>query len=185
MRIVSGKFRGKRFIAPKNLPVRPTTDIAKESLFNILNNYYYFEDIVVLDLFSGIGSISLEMASRGVQDITSVDLNFHCVKFLRESAESIECSDIIHPLRSDVFRFLDNCHQQFDIVFADPPYDLEGIENIPAKVYEKNLIKSGGILIVEHGPYTNLSELEHFWYSKTYGNVTFSFFDHEQSDDSE
>ncbi len=184
MRIISGKFRGKRIAAPKTLPTRPTTDLAKESLFNILNNYYYFEDIVVLDLFTGIGSISYEFASRGVPEIVAVDHHFPCIKFVNDTAHKLP-TDAITTVKSDVFAFLQSCHQKFHVIFADPPYDMEDIDRIPQLVFTKNLLKKGGVLIIEHGPRTDLTDLQHFAFSRKYGHSTFSIFDPEQSGESE
>ena len=118
MRIISGQYKGRRLTAPKNLPVRPTTDMAKEALFNILNNQYYFDEISVLDLFAGTGNISYEFASRGTNNITCVDQNYGCIKYINETAESFEMP--ISTIKSDVFSFLENHKQPYTIVFADP-----------------------------------------------------------------
>ena len=123
MRIISGTYKGRKIIAPAKLPVRPTTDMAKEALFNILNNQYYFDDISVLDLFSGTGNISYEFASRGTEDITAVDDHYACIKFINDTAELFEMP--IKTIKSDVFKFLENFGQQYSIIFADPPYDFE------------------------------------------------------------
>ncbi|MFT4804254.1 MAG: 16S rRNA (guanine966-N2)-methyltransferase [Psychroserpens sp.] len=176
MRIVSGKYKGRRITAPKKLPIRPTTDMAKESLFNILNNQYYFEDISVLDLFSGSGNISYEFASRGTEQITAVDMNFGCIKFINETAESFEMS--ISTIKSDVFKFLERTKQQHTIIFADPPYDfpIEEFAKIPQLVFQNSLLETDGLLIVEHSKYTDLSHLDHYSHSKSYGGNMFSFF---------
>src|SRR5690625_1984773 len=122
MRIISGKHKGRRFSPPKKLPVRPTTDIAKEGLFNILWNRYDFTQLKVLDLFSGTGNISFEFASRGSSDITAVDQHYGCLKFIKRTAESL--GENIRPLKNDVFRFLQHSPQSYDLIFADPPYDF-------------------------------------------------------------
>ena len=122
MRIVSGKYKSRRINAPKNLPTRPTTDIAKEALFNVLNNNYYFEDISVLDLFAGIGSISLEFASRGTEHIISVDNHYACVKFIEATAKDLDAE--ITVIKSDAFKFIEKSSLKVDVIFADPPYDL-------------------------------------------------------------
>ena len=122
MRIISGKHKGRRITAPKNLPVRPTTDLAKESLFNILNNHYYFDTISVIDLFSGTGNIAFEFASRGAKNIHAVDGNFNCVKFINKTSTEFDFS--INAYRSDVFKFLEKTALNADIIFADPPYDI-------------------------------------------------------------
>ena len=138
MRIISGKHKGRRITAPKKLPIRPTTDMAKESLFNILNNLYYFDDISVLDLFSGSGNISYEFASRGTERITSVDANFGCIKFINETAEDFEMS--IQTIKSDVFKFLEKATSKSTIIFADPPYDypVEKFAKIPELVFQNH-----------------------------------------------
>ncbi|WP_353780032.1 RsmD family RNA methyltransferase [Winogradskyella sp. 3972H.M.0a.05] len=177
MRIISGEFKGRKIVAPKKLPVRPTTDMAKESLFNILNNLYYFDDITVLDLFAGTGNISYEFASRGTEHITSVDTNYGCVKFINETAESFEMP--INVIKGDVFNFLDNHKSSYDIIFADPPYDfdLEQFLKIPDLIFENELLKEDGLLIIEHSKHTDLSEHPQFNNSRLYGGNIFSFFE--------
>ncbi|TYB73170.1 RsmD family RNA methyltransferase [Bizionia myxarmorum] len=185
MRIVSGQFKGRRITAPKKLPVRPTTDMAKEALFNILNNQYYFDSVSVLDLFSGTGNISYEFASRGSENVTCVDENFACIKFINETADGFGMS--LNTIKSDVFKYLEKCNKKFTIIFADPPYDfpLEEFSKIPALVFQNNLLESNGVLIVEHSKHTPLSELEHYSYSKSYGGNVFSFFEMPSDEDDE
>ncbi|KAB1071251.1 methyltransferase [Tamlana haliotis] len=177
MRIISGLYKSRKIIAPKNLPVRPTTDMAKESLFNIINNLYYFDEISVLDLFAGTGNISYEFASRGTESITSVDQNFGCIKFINQTAEAFDMP--IQTIKSDVFKFLEKSKLQTNIIFADPPYDfsVEQFSRIPDLVFENNLLLEDGVLIVEHSKHTNLSDVRHFSYSKSYGGNMFSFFE--------
>ncbi|MCF7560653.1 16S rRNA (guanine(966)-N(2))-methyltransferase RsmD [Sabulilitoribacter multivorans] len=177
MRIISGKYKSRKIIAPKNLPVRPTTDMAKESLFNIINNLYYFDEISVLDLFAGTGNISYEFASRGVEQITCVDQDFGCIKFINQTSEAFEMP--IQTIKSDVFKFLEKSSLQTDIIFADPPYSFsdEEFSKIPELVFQKNLLFENGILIIEHSKHTNLSQLKNFNYSKNYGGSVFSFFE--------
>ncbi|AOW19559.1 16S rRNA (guanine(966)-N(2))-methyltransferase RsmD [Urechidicola croceus] len=177
MRIISGKHKGKKLIAPKNLPVRPTTDMAKEALFNILNNLYYFDEISVLDLFSGTGNISFEFASRGTENITAVDAHFACVKFIHQTSNQLEFT--IDTIKSDVFKFLDKTPIKFTVIFADPPYDFEKekFEKIVDLVFKNNLLEDGGVLIVEHSKHTDLSQHKHLSYSKKYGGNMFSFFE--------
>ena len=177
MRIVSGKYKSKRITAPKNLPVRPTTDMAKEALFNILNNQYYFDEISVLDLFAGTGNISYEFASRGTNNITCVDQNYGCIKYINETAESFEMP--ISTIKSDVFSFLENHKQPYTIIFADPPYDfpLEEFAKIPELVFQNNLLEEDGLLIIEHSKHTDLSGLAQYSHSKSYGGNMFSFFE--------
>ena len=177
MRIISGIHKGIRINAPKKLPVRPTTDMAKEALFNILNNNYYFDEIKVLDLFSGIGSISLELASRGVTDITSVDINKACVQFLSITAEKLKLN--LNVLNSDVYRFLEKQKKQYHIIFADPPYAFsqEQFEKLRTLVFERNLLKENGMLIIEHSKQTDLSKQPNFIKERRYGGNCFSFFE--------
>jgi len=177
MRIISGKLKGKRIVAPKNLPVRPTTDMAKEALFNILNNLYYFDAISVIDLFAGTGNISYEFASRGTQDIYAIDGNFNCVRFIHKTAKELDLS--INPYKSDVFKFLDKTHMTADVIFADPPYDLDQSEflKIADVVFTKSLLNEDGVLIIEHSKHMDLSEHPNFQYSKKYGGSVFSFFE--------
>ena len=177
MRIISGLYKSRKIIAPKNLPVRPTTDMAKESLFNIINNLYYFDDISVLDLFAGTGNISYEFASRGTEQITCVDQDFGCVKFINQTANSFKMP--IQTFKSDVFKFLEKTNIQSNIIFADPPYnfDVSQFSKIPELIFKNNLLLEEGLLIVEHSKHTNLSEIEHYSYSKSYGGNVFSFFE--------
>lgn len=177
MRIISGQFKGRRITAPKKLPVRPTTDMAKEALFNILNNTYYFNDISVLDLFSGTGSISYEFASRGTETITAVDEDFGCIKFINKTAEEFEMS--IQTVKSDVYKFLETYKLQATVIFADPPYafSLEQFSRIPELVFQNKILKDDGVLILEHAKQTDLSALPFYSYSKHYGGNVFSFFE--------
>ncbi|CDF79151.1 methyltransferase [Formosa agariphila KMM 3901] len=183
MRIISGLHKGRRINAPKKLPARPTTDMAKEALFNILNNTYYFDDISVLDLFAGIGSISYEFASRGTTQITAVDQELGCIKFINETAESFEMP--IQAIKSDVFKFLEQATLKSTIIFADPPYafPIEEFSKIPELVFENNLLEDDGVLIVEHSKHTDISHLENYNYSKSYGGNMFSFFSHPTTED--
>lgn len=174
MRIIGGRYSGKTLKVPKGLPVRPTTDFAKEGLFNILNNRVDFESLAVLDLFSGTGHISLEFASRGSQQVTAVDEHIRCVIFLKQTAEQLALN--IHTVKDDVFRFLENSHARFDLIFADPPYDLENFPRIHELVFSRELLNKDGYLIIEHGPKTNLESLAGFLQHRKYGNVHFSFF---------
>ncbi len=176
MRIISGLYKSRKIIAPKNLPVRPTTDMAKESLFNILNNNFYFDDISVLDLFSGTGNISYEFASRGTVQITCVDQDFGCVKFINKTAKTFDMP--LQIIKSDVFKYLEKATLQVNIIFADPPYNftVDQFSKIPKLVFKNNLLLDDGILIVEHSKHTDLSTLENYAYSKSYGGNMFSFF---------
>ena len=177
MRIISGIYKSRKIVAPKKLPVRPTTDMAKESLFNILNNQFYFDDISVLDLFAGTGNISYEFASRGTQNITCVDQDYGCIKFINETTESFKMP--INTIKSDVFKFLEKSNLQANIIFADPPYSFseEQFAKISELIFKNSMLLEGGILIIEHSKHTNLSNLNHYSYSKSYGGNMFSFFE--------
>ncbi|MBJ7883067.1 RsmD family RNA methyltransferase [Gelidibacter salicanalis] len=177
MRIISGQFKGRRITPPKKLPVRPTTDMAKEALFNILNNTYYFDEISVLDLFAGTGSISYEFASRGTETITCVDEDAGCIKFINQTAEDFEMD--IKTVKSDVFKFLEKAKLQATVIFADPPYgfSIELFSKIPELVFKNDLLEADGVLIVEHAKQMDLSELPYFSYSKNYGSSLFSYFE--------
>lgn len=177
MRIISGLYKSRKIVAPKNLPVRPTTDMAKESLFNILNNLFYFDEISVLDLFSGTGNISYEFASRGCEQITCVDQDFGCIKFINQTADAFKMP--IQTIKSDVFKFLEKTALQTNVVFADPPYSFsdEQFAKIAELIFQNNLLLEDGLLIIEHSKQTNLSALKNFSYSKSYGGNMFSFFE--------
>ena len=177
MRIISGKHKSRRINAPNNLPVRPTTDMAKEALFNILNNRYYFDQLSVLDIFAGIGSIGFEFASRGAEQITCVDLNQGCIRFLEKTDKELDLG--IQIIKSDAYSFLERTNSKFDVIFADPPYDFdqEKFQNIVDLVFDKDLLNEDGLLIVEHSKKTDLSENSTFTQSKKYGSNVFSFFE--------
>lgn len=177
MRIISGKYKGKRLTAPKKLPVRPTTDMAKEALFNILNNRFYFDELKVLDLFSGTGNISFEFASRGTEMITAVDGHQACVRYISKIAQELDFS--IYTVKSDVFKFLQGTPEKFDLIFADPPYafDTEQFLNIANLVFEQELLLDDGLLIIEHSDQTNLSQHPKFSGQRKYGGSIFSFFE--------
>ncbi len=177
MRIISGKHKGKRLIAPKKLPVRPTTDMAKEGLFNILNNRYYFEGLKVLDLFSGTGNISFEFASRDVGEIIAVDSFPGCVQYISKTAKELDFP--IDTIKSDVFKYLERTPENFNIIFADPPYSFDQAQfvKIVDLVLERELLLEDGLLIVEHSDQTNLSSHPNFSEQRKYGGSIFSFFE--------
>jgi 16S rRNA (guanine(966)-N(2))-methyltransferase RsmD len=160
---------------PGKLPVRPTTDLAKESLFNILENNFFFEDLCVLDLFAGTGSISYEFASRSSQSIIAVDNNIRCVRFISSTAEKLGLESI-KAVRANAFKFVKQSRLQYDIIFADPPYDMEGIEHLPEIIFERELLLQDGWLIVEHPREKDLSGHPHYFDQRKYGRVNFSFF---------
>ncbi len=185
MRIISGKYKGRRISPPKNLPVRPTTDMSKEALFNVLNNHFEFSGLKVLDLFSGTGNISYEFASRGSDNITSVDGDFGCVKFIKETATEYDFN--IAAIKSDVFAFIDKCKSSYDIIFADPPYalDQKTFDKIVIAIFEKELLQEDGMMVIEHSKYTKLDHLINFSFKKIYGGSIFSFFEIENLEDEE
>lgn len=176
MRIISGTHKGRRLSAPNNLPVRPTTDFAKEALFNILRVRYYFDELSVLDLFAGTGNISFEFASRGVPTITAVDAHLGCTQYINKIAEEFEFP--ITAIKTDVSKYLEDTSTNFDVIFADPPYEFEvsELENIVNTVFEKNLLKEDGLLVIEHPKMSDLSSSKHFTEARKYGGNIFSFF---------
>lgn len=177
MRIISGKLKSRRLSAPKNLPVRPTTDMAKESLFNILNNTYYFDAISVIDLFSGTGNISYEFASRGTKKIYSVDAHTGCIRYINTTAKELDLD--ISTFKSDVYKFLEKTPLKTDVIFADPPYDFEEEQflKIVNLVFDREILNEDGVLIVEHSKHTDLTSHEKHIYDKRYGGNVFSFFE--------
>ena len=181
MRIISGKYKGRRIFPPKGLPVRPTTDMSKEALFNVLNKHFSFEGLKILDLFSGTGNISFEFASRGSMPITSVDADFGCVKFIKQVAAEYDFN--IAATKSDVFQFLERNKATYDIIFADPPYalDQKTFDKIVLTVFEKNTLLEDGMMVIEHSKYTKLDHLIHFSFKKSYGGSIFSFFEIKKS----
>lgn len=176
-RIISGKYKGRRISAPKKLPVRPTTDMAKEALFNIIRSRYHIGSLRVLDLFAGTGNISYEFGSRGAQDVTAVDSHYNCVRFIQQTAAQYELD--INAIKSDVYSFLERATKPYDIIFADPPYDFpqEDFKRIAQLVFENNLLDQEGILIIEHSKHTKLHEAAHYIESRNYGSNAFSFFE--------
>jgi len=176
MRIISGTHKGRRLKIPKNLPVRPTTDMAKEALFNILMHRYNFQELSVLDLFSGTGNIAYEFCSRGTPSVLAIDREFRCTKFIEKTASEFEMP--IDVRKSDVFSFLEHTPQTFDIIFADPPYAMtnEEFAQLVQLVFERKCLNSEGLLIVEHSKQTKLHDLKNFDEVKTYGGNCFSFF---------
>ncbi|MCK5846032.1 MAG: 16S rRNA (guanine(966)-N(2))-methyltransferase RsmD [Bacteroidales bacterium] len=175
MRIVSGTLKSRRIDTPNNLPVRPTTDMAKEALFNILNNKYYIEDLKVLDLFSGTGNIAYEFYSRESESVTAVEQNSKCIKFIKETKEKFDM-DNLQIIQSDCFSFLKSVNSKYHLIFADPPYDMPNYEEIIDLVFTRDLLEEDGILIMEHSKSNNLSKHEYFSEKRRYGGVNFSFF---------
>lgn len=175
MRIIGGQYAKRLIRPPKNLPVRPTTDLAKESLFNILRNKTDFYGKNALDLFSGTGSLAYEFASRDCKEVVAVDINFQCIQFIKKTAVDFDMTNL-RAVRSDVFRFIKTTPLQFDIIFADPPYQLEEISKINHLIFENNLLSENGIMIIEHPKEVDFSLAQYFVDHRKYGKVNFSFF---------
>lgn len=175
MRIITGKFKGRHFDIPRTFKARPTTDFAKENIFNVLTGLIDLEDAVALDLFSGTGSISLELVSRGCATVISVEADRDHAAFIKQCMNKIGAENNV-LIRGDVFRFLKSCHQKFDFIFADPPYALTNIEEIPDIIFSKQLLKEDGILVFEHGKKNDFSAHPKFIDHRSYGSVNFSIF---------
>lgn len=176
MRIISGNLGGRRINPPSKMPyTRPTTDIAKEGLFNILQNQLDFENLKTLDLFGGTGSISYELASRGVPDLTIVEKDNAMFDFIKKTAASLELKNF-RVVKSDVFKFMDQCNEQYDFIFAGPPYALINIDDLPVMVFAKNLLKPGGRFVLEHTPRNDYAKFPHFVSARNYGTTIFSTF---------
>ena len=180
MRIISGELGGRRINPPTNMPyTRPTTDIAKEGLFNILQNNLEFEELTTLDLFGGTGSISYELASRGVPDLTIVEKDNQMFSFIKKTAESLGLQNF-KVVKSDVFKFMETCNQQYDFIFAGPPYALQNIDDLPRLVHEKKLLKPGGLFVLEHTPRNEYQTFPLFKMARNYGTTIFSFFENKE-----
>ena len=175
MRIISGKYRGRTIVPPRNLRARPTTDFAKENLFNVLTNIVDFEELDVLDLFSGTGSISYEFASRDARSVTSVEVNSVHHNFIRQTARELKFENF-YAVKANVFLYLKSCSKWFDLIFSDAPYDLEGSEEVIKLVLERDLLNDDGILIFEHSKDQNFEGHPNLWQTRSYGSVQFSFF---------
>ena len=176
MRIIGGKYRGKAILPPQGYKARPTTDFAKEGLFNILNNEYEMEGLKVLDLFGGTGAISYEFASRGASMVYCVEMAPLHANFIKSQAASLGMRNLT-VVRHNVFEFLDICHEKFDIIFADPPDAIEGLGDLPDKVFSKDILHPGAYFILEHPEEYNFESNPYFVKERKYGNVHFSFFE--------
>lgn len=178
MRIIGGEHGGRKINPPAKMPyTRPTTDIAKEGLFNILQNMLDFDTLKTLDLFGGTGAISYELASRGATELTIVEKDEQMFAFIKKNVEALQL-DQIRPVKSDVFRFINQCREQHDFIFAGPPYALQAIDELPVLVFEKQLLKPGGIFVLEHTPRNDYQQHPNFMRMKNYGTTIFSFFLH-------
>lgn len=175
MRIITGIYKGRHFDIPRTFKARPTTDFAKENIFNVLNGYIDLEDAIALDLFSGTGSISLELVSRGCQSVISVEADRDHHAFIKQCLKKLGTDRCI-ALRGDVFRFIKSCHQQFDFIFADPPYALPELPTLPKLILERGLLKPNGIFVFEHGKNNNFEDVPGFIEHRAYGSVNFSIF---------
>ncbi len=177
MRIIAGTLGGRRFYPPADKwPTRPTTDIAKEGLFNILQNQLDFSSVKMLDLFGGTGSHSLEFISRGCQDTTYVDKFGPCVRFISQLTQELKINDKIQINKADVFQFIKNSNSSFDYIFAGPPYPLTNIPDIPDLIFDNNLLDPDGLLVLEHNPQHNFEGHRNYQSHRNYGTTIFSFF---------
>jgi 16S rRNA (guanine966-N2)-methyltransferase len=174
MRIIAGRYKGKSIVAPKGIKARPTTDFAKESLFNILTNKIDLQGIHVLDLFCGTGNISFEFASRGAASVTAVDQSLATYQFVNTFGKSLDLP--VRCVKNDVFKFLKQCVDKFDVIFCDPPYEMPGVDQLAPLIFERGLLNPNGILIVEHSKEIDLTLQPHFLEQREYGRVNFSFF---------
>ncbi len=176
MRIIGGKLKGKSILPPAGYKARPTTDFAKEGLFNVLGNEYEFEGLKVLDLFGGSGSIAYEFASRGATRVYCVEMVRENASFIKKEAERLGLGNVT-MVRDNVFDFLPICKEKFDLIFADPPYNIDGLETIPDRVLSRDILHPGCYFILEHGDEHSFREHPLFKKEKVYGRVHFSFFE--------
>ncbi len=178
MRIISGQLKGRKIVAPKSLPARATTDRAKEALFNILQTFFDFSQLEVLDLFSGTGNIAYEFASRGTQNITAIEKNQKCVSFIHKCIGHFNLIDFIHIKKDEAYRFLSKTTKCFDIIFADPPFNftLEKYKEIVQLIFQRSLLNKDGWCIIEHESRIQLNNFDYFYERRTYGSVTFTIF---------
>ncbi|MGP1378452.1 MAG: 16S rRNA (guanine(966)-N(2))-methyltransferase RsmD [Prevotella veroralis] len=175
MRIITGKYKGRHFDIPRTFKARPTTDFAKENIFNVINAYLDWEETVALDLFAGTGSISLELLSRGCKEVVSVEKDRDHARFISQCMEKIGADEHV-LIKGDVFRFIKSCHQQFDFIFADPPYALPELPTIPDLIFSQDLLAPDGLFVFEHGKHNDFSSHPHFVEHRSYGSVNFTLF---------
>lgn len=176
MRIVGGELSGRKFQPPANIPARPTTDLAREGLFNILNNLIDFEGITALELFSGTGSVSYELASRGAAKITAVEQDAASVSFIKKTAALFGIEAQLQIIKGDVFRYLGSDTNRYDLIFADPPYALNAMDELPRIIFEKGLLHEDGFFVLEHDYRHQYEAHSHFLRAKKYGDTIFTFF---------
>ena len=175
MRIIGGKYKGRVIEIKRNFHARPTTDFAREGLFNILSNIFDFTDLSILDLFGGTGSISFEFASRGCTSVDIVEIDIHALRSIQSTVSHLGLTGI-NIIRADVFRYIKSCHRKYNIVFADPPYSLKSIPEIPALIFNSDLLAKNGLFILEHPKNFDFANDQHFYEHRRYGNVHFTFF---------
>ena len=175
MRIITGTYKGRHFDIPRTFKARPTTDFAKENIFNVLTGYIDLDGATALDLFSGTGSITLELLSRGCSRVVSVEQDRDHHRFITDCLKKLDTNACL-PLRGDAFRFIKSCKQQFDFIFADPPYALKELPQIPQLIFDHNLLKEDGVFVFEHGKDNDFSQHPNFVEHRSYGSVNFSIF---------
>lgn len=176
MRVIGGIYKRRRFDVPKTFKARPTTDFAKENLFNVLSNYIDFEDnVTALDLFSGTGSITIELVSRGCERVVSVEKDGAHLAFINKVLQLLK-TEKVYTVKGDAFKYLEKTHEAFDFIFADPPYDISGLETIPELVFNNGRLKEDGIFVLEHGKDHHFENHPRFFDKRVYGSVNFSFF---------
>lgn len=183
MRIIGGEHGGRKFNPPPKMPhTRPTTDIAKEGLFNVIQHKLDIEDLKTLDLFGGTGSISYELASRGATDLTIVEKDPAMFEFIKKTATTLRIENLkVH--RMDVFKFIDQCQDRFDFIFAGPPYALTAIDDLPRKIIERKLLNPNGWFVLEHTPRNDYKNFALYKLEKNYGTTIFSIFINDQEGD--
>ena len=175
MRIIRGKYGRRRFDVPHNITARPTTDFARENIFNVIDNLIDLDGAAALDLFAGTGAVSFEFASRGCRLVTSVEKASTQYRFISQVKQQLQADEVL-PVRGDVFKFIETCRQQYDIIFADPPYDLPRLPEVPQLVLSSGLVKPGTVFVMEHSRNNDFSQLEYFDQHRAYGSVNFSIF---------
>ena len=177
MRVISGIYKRRRFDVPRTFKARPTTDFAKENLFNVLNGYVDFdeEEVHALDLFAGTGSISIELVSRGCTEVVSVEKDRDHYAFICKVMREVK-TDVDLPIHGDVFKYIRGCRRTFNLIFADPPYELAELPTLPDLIFEQHMLSEGGLFVLEHGKKNNFSTHPHFVEQRIYGSVHFSFF---------
>ncbi len=176
MRIVGGNFGGRRFSPPANIPARPTTEMAREGLFNILSNFIDFEELTTLELFGGTGSVTYELASRGARDLTLVERDPTSIDFIKKTAKMLGIDDRLNVVRGDAFKFMKQSTRQYDLIFADPPYALANMDDLPLLVFEQKMLVPDGIFVLEHTTSKDYKQHSNFTRTKNYGTTIFTFF---------